>query len=238
MICSQIGAARERVDEIVAVVNAIADSVTQVVVAVDAPLIVEDYRQAEKEVNTAFGRFSAGAYHTKMVRDPLRDIDAGTRLGEALQRNAFTLEPSAVREGNARTAVEVYPHPIHVVLFNRNERIPYKKGRKYCKRLGLEIYQQCMRRYLKDAAPSLLDNPAIDRALDPATLRDLPAQSTRDGVRSLKHYEDLLDGLTCAIAAWQYRTDSNNWKTYGKPESGYIVAPKAPDRAVNSHGSG
>ena len=235
LICPQLGAARERVDGITDTVGTIAAGSTAVVVAIDAPLILEEDRRAERELNTAFGRYSAGAYHTKMLRDPARKIDAGRRLGDALQRRDFTLEPSAVSKGEARTAIEVYPHPIHVGLFQLEERIPYKKGKKEAKRLGLEFYQRCMFNFLKERLPSLLGNPDIHEALSPNALHGIPAKSKTTGRLSLKHYEDVLDALTCAIAAWQYRTEPDNWKIYGKPESGYIVAPKAPERGVNSH---
>lgn len=234
LICSQVGAAKDHVDEIADIVSTVADGSTSVVVAIDAPLIIGNDRQAERKLNRAFGRYSAGAYHTKMILDPDRNIDAGRRLGELLQATGFTLEPSSVHEGGARSAVEVYPHPIHVGLFQLEERIPYKKGNKEAKRLGLECYQQCMFKFLKEKMPSLLGNPDIRHALSPDALQRIPAK-TKTGRPSLKHYEDVLDALTCAIAAWQYRTNSNNWKIYGEPESGYIVAPKAPDRIINSH---
>lgn len=234
LICSQVGAARDHVEKIADTVSTIADGSTAVVVAIDAPLIIGNDRQAERELNRAFGRYSAGAYHTKMLLDSDRNIDAGRRFGEALQTKGFTLAPSAVRGERARSAVEVYPHPIHVGLFKLKERIRYKKGNKEVKRLGLEDYQRCMLKFLKDRLPSLLENREILHALSPDALQEIPAK-TKTGRPSLKHYEDVLDAITCAIAAWQYRTDSNNWKTYGKPESGYIVAPKAPDWGVNSH---
>ncbi len=233
MICSQLGAARERVEQMADTVGTIAAGSTAVVVAIDAPLIIEENRRAERELNTAFGRYSAGAYHTKMLRDPARKIDAGRRLGKALQKRHFTLDPSAVSEGEAHAAVEVYPHPIHVGLFQLEERIPYKKGKKEAKRLGLEFYQRRMFKFLKERLPSLLGNPVIREALAPDALQGIPAKSKTTGRLSLKHYEDVLDALTCAIAAWQYRTEPDNWKTYGKPESGYIVAPKPPDRGVS-----
>ena len=199
-------------------------------VAIDAPLIVTEDRKADHEVSKVFSYpYYAGPYTATPDWLDQGDMWAGPRLGALLERLGFTLAPEALKQEDRpdRMAIEVYPHPIHVRLFNLPKRILYKKGSVETKRRGLREYQEHLRQYLAQHEPGVLQNHEVQQALDPATLEGLPGTSTK-AIPTLKHYEDTLDGLTCALYAWLVWTDRRIWKVYGDAEAGYIVAPPGP----------
>ncbi len=111
-------------------------------------------------------------------------------------------------------------------LFNLAERIRYKKGRKAERHHGLLSYQNHLRQLCKERAPGVLRNDSVRAALAPETLEGLPG-SSKKGMPTLKHYEDMLDGLTCALAAWMAWRDPGAWETIGD-RNGYIVTPREP----------
>lgn len=200
----------------------LADEVTAVdgtvVVTIDAPLLYNEERRAESKIARKFGRYKASAYHPALaVR---RGYTAGIDLGKALESCGFTLDPARLLCGDrtGRTAIEVFPHTIHVRLFDLTERIMYKKGRVAQKRAGLLQYQGYLRGLIEAQAPNLLEHPDVDRALDPATARAA-------GGKSLKRLDDTLDGLTCALAGWLMWNEPGGWEMIGDL-NGYIVAPR------------
>lgn len=214
------------IDDIVKWLEEIASESSPIVVAIDAPLIVTPERSAEKKLNKEFSEYNAGAYTTSMKWLEGCNMKAGPLIGEALKRN-FVLDPKSLLRGDPDefVAIEIYPHPIHVRLFDLQDRIPYKKGNNVKKRQGLLCYQRYLHQYLMQHAPSIMGHAGIQHALAPETLpENLPGTSKKGP--SLKHYEDMLDSLTCAIAAWQAWADHAAWKMYGDAENGYIVAPR------------
>ncbi len=191
-----------------------------IVATIDAPVLYSPERNVEREIARRFGKYKASAHsphpHVKAGRK------AGIDLGEALVKHDFTCDPRSLLDGcrPTRTAVEVYPHTIHVRLFRLPERIRYKRGKVAEKRCGLRQYQGHLRRLIDQEAPNLLQHPDVDRALDPAT-----AQNARG--KGLKRLDDTLDGLTCAIAAWLLWKEPECWEMIGDL-NGYIVAPRDP----------
>ncbi|MYH67420.1 MAG: DUF429 domain-containing protein, partial [Dehalococcoidia bacterium] len=173
-----------------------------------------------------FGRFKAGAYKASTDWLERKDLRAGPRLGKLLGSLGFTLDPDRLceRESIGQVALEVFPHTIHVRLFRLEQRILYKKGRVSTRRLGMWEYQRHLREWIEEQAPGVLENGDVREALAPETISELPGTS-RSGP-SLKHYEDLLDGLTCAFAAWLAWQCPENWETFGDASNGYIVAPR------------
>lgn len=224
--CSRFEAVKVHINAITKCLGELANESGPVVVAIDAPLIVTPKRSAEKNLNKEFAKYSAGAFTTSMKWLTRYNMKAGPLIGEGLKRN-FTLDPQSLLRGDPDefVAIEVYPHPIHVRLFDLQKRILYKKGVKKKKRHGLLCYQEYLRQYLMKYAPSVMGHADIQHALAPETLpENLPGTSKKGP--SLKHYEDMLDSLTCAIAAWRTWTDHSAWKMYGDAENGYIVAPR------------
>lgn len=192
-----------------------------VVVAIDAPLLYTPERWAEREVARRFGRYKASPHQAHYaVR---RGYTAGIDLGEALAARGFTLDPHPLLDGDrkVRSAVEVFPHTVHVRLFGLAERLPYKpKGGRSAafRREVMQRYQDHLRKLLLREAPRVLDHPRVEYALAPST-----AANARGA--GLKRLDDTLDGLTCAIAAWLLWSRPEAWETIGDL-NGYIVAPR------------
>ena len=189
-----------------------------IVVTIDAPVLYSPERDVEREIARRFGKYKASAHsphpHVKAGRR------AGIDLGEALIKRGFTCDPRILLAGDrpVRTAVEVYPHTIHVRLFKLPERLKYKKGRVAEKKAGLLEYQWRLEALIGKVAPRVLDCVDVQRALDPETARDARG-------RSLKRLDDTLDGLTCALAAWLMWDRPEGWEMIGDL-NGYIVAPR------------
>lgn len=194
-----------------------------VVVTIDAPLVYTSERDVEREIARRFGRYKAGPhqahYAVKM------GYDAGIKLGDALEARGFTLDPGSLLDGErvGNFAVEVFPHTIHVRLFELEERLPYKpkKGRRVAfRRNVLQQYQEHLRALITREAPNLLEHSAVVCALDPET-----AQNAKG--KSIKRLDDTLDGLTCALAAWLIWNEPERWEMIGDL-NGYIVVPLSP----------
>jgi len=209
----------------------------RVIVAIDAPLLYTPDRWAEQEVARQFARHKASAHSAhEAVR---QGRTAGIDLGVALQKRGFTLDPAALDQlgqtgqvgqpgqleqdvSGCRVAFEVYPHTIHVRLFNLAQRLPYKakKGRSVAYRRNiLKQYQKHLHQLVQSEAPNVLNNAAVRHALSPETVECSKGTT-------LKHLEDQLDGLTCAIAAWLAWSSNDTWETLGDL-NGYIVVPRA-----------
>lgn len=195
-----------------------------VVVAIDAPLLYTPERWAEREVARRFGRYKASPHQAHYaVR---QGYTAGIDLGEALAARGLTLDPAPLLAGDRtiRTAVEVFPHTVHVRLFGLSERLPYKPrgGRSVAfRREVMQEYQRHLRALLEREAPGVLDSEDVRGALAPETAGNAKGAA-------LKRLDDTLDGLTCAVAAWLLWREPGGWETIGDL-TGYIVAPRAPD---------
>ena len=189
-----------------------------VVAAIDAPLLYSGERWVEREIGRRFGRYRASAHSAHHAVK--MGYTAGIDLGNALRRHDFGLFPRRLLAGetSGRHAVEVYPHTIHVRLFDLEERIRYKRGRVAAKRAGLEHYQEHLHRLLRHEAPRVLENESVQHNLRNQTARDAKG-------KSLKRLDDTLDGLTCALAAYLLWREPEGWELLGD-EDGYIVVPR------------
>ena len=226
-ICWLEGDSREnlrctRLEAAVRDTEVLADEVAAVegplVVTIDAPVLYSLERDAERKVARIFGKYKAGPHQAHYaVR---RGYTAGIDLGKALAGRGFALDPGPLLDGDRsqRSAVEVFPHTIHVRLFGLAERILYKKGRVAQKRTGLQEYQGHLQALIEREAPNLLSYPDVACALDPVT-----AKNARG--KSIKRLDDTLDGLTCALAAWLIWKEPERWEMIGDL-NGYIVVPK------------
>ncbi len=191
------------------------------VVAIDAPLLYTPQRWAEREVARRFGRYKASPHQAHYaVR---QGYTAGIDLGKALEQRGFALDPEPLLAGSGpvRTAVEVYPHTVHVRLFGLAERLPYKpKARRSVafRREAMQAYQGHLRALIEREGPGVLEHGDVRRALAPGT-----AAGARGA--ALKRLDDTLDGLTCALSAWLLWKYPDRWEMIGDL-NGYIVAPR------------
>lgn len=213
--CTRLGAEVSNMEEIAEEISRVDGSV---VVTIDAPVLYSPERDVEREIARRFGKYKAAAHsphpHVKAGRK------TGIDLGEALCKRGFTCDPRSLLKGDrpTRTAVEVYPHTIHVRLFKLAERLKYKKGRVADKRAGLLQYQWHLEALIGKVAPKVLDCVDVQIALDPET-----ARSARG--KSLKRLDDTLDGLTCALAAYLIWKEPERWEMIGDL-NGYIAVPR------------
>ena len=217
-----------RIEAAVCDTESLADEVAAVdgpvVVTIDAPLLYTPERWVEPEIGRRFGRYKASAHSSHAAVN--KGYTAGIDLGNALEARGFTCDPAGLFSGDrlGRSAVEVYPHTIHVRLFELDERLPYKPrgGRSVAfRRNVMQQFQDHLRALIEYEAPSVLKCPDVRTALAHET-----AQSVRG--KSLKRLDDTLDGLTCALAAWLIWKEPERWEMIGDL-NGYIVAPRAND---------
>lgn len=190
------------------------------IVAIDAPLIVNNpsgYRAAETAFNRDFQKFDAGAYPAN-TGNPLFNPPRGAALAETLGLN---LDPAS---GADRRAIEVYPHPASVVLFQLEKTLKYKnkQGRSFDERQRELLKLMTLIEGLDNASPRLRVNHnmnwvALRKRVEAASR---PAQLDRD--------EDPVDAVLCAYVAlyWYHRPDDIT--IYGDFETGYIVTPSLP----------
>src|SRR5512139_14793 len=99
-----------------------------VVVAVDAPLVVESERRAEALLGKIYGAKHAGAYSANMTFLEKMNGVAGPTLARCLAGLGFELDPGRLREqATGRFALEVFPHTAHIELFQVPTALKYKK---------------------------------------------------------------------------------------------------------------
>ena len=116
-----VGAAQDDASIIDAVAPFTGD---ECLVAIDAPLIVNNptgHRPSETSLNRDFHRFEAGA-RPAFTDKPEFKNPRGARLAAALD---LDMDPAS---NASRRAIEVYPHPATVVLFELEKTLKYKKG--------------------------------------------------------------------------------------------------------------
>ena len=192
----------------------------ETVIAVDAPLIIRNetgMRPCEKLVSSRFGRFHAGAHASSRSLYPNA---TSVRLCDQIMARGYRhpSPPGRQWEPEGRTVFEVYPHPAHVVLFERSRIIKYKKGLVRRRRSGLsEFRREIQDRVFGENSP-FERNAVVDEflAVDLESLRG----------RGLKEYEDVLDSILCAYLAfhlWRWGWGQN--EMIGDLDSGYIVVP-------------
>ncbi|MYG90482.1 MAG: DUF429 domain-containing protein [Chloroflexi bacterium] len=191
-----------------------------VVVSIDAPVLYTPARWVDTYINRVFGRFNASAHSAHYAyREGRR---AGIELGYALANREFTLDPRPLLDGNreCRLGLEVYPHTLHVRLFELKERILYKYGKKPLDvlRPGMQQYQSLLRDLLQREAPRVLEHSEILRVLDHRVVESAIG-------KDYKRVEDSLDGVTCAVSAWLMWNEPKRWELLGDM-GGYIVVPR------------
>jgi predicted RNase H-like nuclease len=193
-------------------------AVGDAVVAIDAPLVIENsagQRACEREVTRRFGRFHAGAHPSNLTLHPEA---GGVLLARSLVASGYRHVPDDfVAEAGGRWLFEVYPHPAHVVLFGRDRIIKYKKGPVAQRRAGLGELRDALRDRLY--VGSAFRNEGALAAL-------LAVDAGALAGRALKHHEDRLDAVLCAYLAFHlWRFGWKRSERIGDLRTGYIVVP-------------
>jgi predicted RNase H-like nuclease len=199
-----------------------------VVVGVDAPLVVEADRRAEAQLARVYGARHAGAYLATIPFLTRMNGLAGPRLAEELRLRGFSLDPAGLAaEARGRFAMEVFPHPAHIELFGLATALKYKKGAVATRKAQLASYQGHLRTLLGAEAPLVLADGRVEAVLAPAAL------DARG--KALKALEDRLDALTCAFVAYHcWRHGPDGFRVFGCGEHGSIVVPQAVQQAPTS----
>lgn len=186
------------------------------VIGIDMPTIVNNasgMRVAERALNAVFRSRHAGAHPANTARFP-----GGPRartIIDALQPDGV-VEALDVRPGDSRTvALEVFPHPAHVRLFELDRIFKYKKKRQPWA-VALAAWAE-YRRQLGRLASA--DPPLV---LDPAIVPHVV------GSERYKRWDDALDAITCAYVAsyvWRWGMNPEWVEVFGDLAGGYIVVP-------------
>ena len=190
-----------------------------VVVAVDAPLVVKSERLAEAELASIYGSKHAGAYSANMPFLTKMNGLAGPHLATQLEARRFELDPGKLTaQAHGRFALEVFPHPAHVELFGLSRALKYKKGRVACRRFALLQYQAHLAGLLARELPLVLDAPLVREAL---CVEALIAKG-----EALKNLEDRLDALTCVYVAYHcWKHGQAGFRVFGSSAHGCISVP-------------
>lgn len=209
-----VGSAHDDDSIVAALAPFVAD---ECLVAIDAPLIVKNatgHRPAEAAFNRDFQRFEAGARPAFTDRPEFRHPRAA-RIAERLGLN---VDPSS---GAPRRAIEVYPHPATVVLFELEKTLKYKRGPFEDRQREL-LRLMTLIEGLDDASPRLRVNHNVAwvelrKRVEAATK---PSQLDRD--------EDPVDAVLCAYVGLYWYHRPQDVTVYGDVASGYIVTPSLP----------
>jgi predicted RNase H-like nuclease len=186
-------------------------------VAIDAPLIVRNAtgaRPCEKALNADFHRFEAGA-RPAFTENPAFKSPRGARIATAL---TLDMDPASTSH---RRAIEVYPHPASVVLFELDKTLKYKRGPFETRRSEL-LRLMILIEELDQATPRL----RVNHNMSWVELRKRVEAATR--LIQLDQDEDPVDAVICAYVAlfWYHRREDVT--IYGDFATGYIVTPTLP----------
>jgi predicted RNase H-like nuclease len=186
-------------------------------VAIDAPLIVRNAtgaRPCEKALNADFHRFEAGA-RPAFTKNPAFKSPRGARIATAL---TLDMDPASTSH---RRAIEVYPHPATVVLFELEKTLKYKRG-PFKTRHSELLRLMTLIEELDQATPRL----RVNHNMSWVELRKRVEAATR--LFQLDQDEDPVDAVICAYVAlyWYHRREDVT--IYGDFATGYIVTPTLP----------
>jgi len=182
-------------------------------VAIDAPLIVTNptgSRPAEKALAADFRGFEAAPHPSNTGKPEFADGTRGARLCSLL---GLDMNP---RSGRDRRAIEVYPHPATIVLFElpRTLKYKHKQGR------DLELLRGELLTLIGLVETVVETGPEWD------VLRTDVESATRKS--ELRVVEDQVDAVVCAYIARFADLEPARTTTYGDLETGYIVTPALP----------
>lgn len=221
-----VASASMRMDEeITAFVNSHAGD-GGVVAALDAPLVVRNAtgrRSCEAEVQRLYGRYGAAAYPANLTNPAFAKGTRGSRICSLLQLDLASASAAP------RRAVEVYPHPAMVVLFELDYVIPYKskQGR------TLESLKAAFHRLLELMEVKL---PELELAGHPRWQEIRGTCRAAQRKSELGAVEDELDAIFCVYLAYLWQRDGAAGNdVLGDDAVGCIVVPR-PRRPLRPPG--
>jgi len=209
-----VGAAQDDASIEAAIAPYVSD---ECLVAIDAPLIVNNptgHRPCEAALNRDFQRFDAGARPAYADKPEFRD-PRGARIATML---GLDMDPGSTA---SRRAIEVYPHPATVVLFELKKILKYKRGPFEDRHREL-LQLMTLIEGLDGASPRLRAN----RSVAWVELRRRVEAATRPG--QLDRDEDPVDAVVCAYVALYWNNRPEDVTVYGDFATGYIVTPTLP----------
>ncbi|WP_225755589.1 DUF429 domain-containing protein [Actinotalea sp. Marseille-Q4924] len=210
-------------DEIAAFVDMHARGAV-VVAGVDAPLVVPNatgQRQCEAQVTREFRAFHAGC-HPANRSWPWFDPPRGEVLAE---RFGWDVDPATPPARDRSVAVEVYPHPAMVTLFDLDTVIPYKQRGPARDLPRLRVALGDLLAHMEKHCEEPLALGASPRW---GQLRRAVATATRKV--DLRVVEDEVDAIFCAYLAWRWAQQDPWLRVVGDVREGYIVVPDPPPR--------
>lgn len=192
-----------------------------VIAAIDAPIVVPNAtgrRRCESMLQAEFGAYNAGAHSTNRSHawfNPPRAMHLAERF-------RWEVDPAVTPAAGASVAIEVYPHPAMVTLFDLSTVIRYKNkpGRTTDSR--------------REAFDHLLNEMerVCNRTLQLAEsqrwqeIRRAVAAASRP--MHLGAVEDEVDAIFCAYLAWLWARRDPRMQVLGDVHEGYIVVPRPP----------
>lgn len=188
------------------------------VVAIDAPLVVRNAtgrRRCETLVSRCFGAQHAGAHSSNLGLPAFRGGVRAERLAEAL---GLDVDPAVEPGTPVRRALEVYPHPALVALFELPFTLRYKakRGRTLESRRLAMLELVRLLGTLRDGDPPL----EVDAEAWAARVGAAPTQAALDRL------EDELDAYVCACVGLYYWSHGlARCRVLGDVADGYIVTP-------------
>ena len=191
-----------------------------VLVAFDAPLIVNNRRgrrACENVLASAFSAEHAGPFPANLTL--LRGDVRAYRLARRLK---LSVAPTALPRRPLRAAIEVYPHPALVVLLDRAERLAYKakQGR------ALDVRHVAMGELVRGLEGFKRADPPLDVTTSPRWPSLVATYTQRPSGEALKRLEDELDAYVCAYIGWYHLAWAGRRSlTIGDGTHGYIVVP-------------
>jgi len=191
-------------------------------VAIDAPMIVNNLtgnRPCESLIGTHFGRYNASCHSANMSNPNFAHGTRARRIADAL---GLDIDPAS---SAPRRAVEVYPHPAIVALFELPSILRYKAkpGR------DLDLLRSELLRLIGLLEDLSLADVPLYVGQSAAWQHITDAVRGASGKAGLRRVEDSIDAVVCAYIARYAILKRESVRVMGDLTSGYILTPVTPE---------
>lgn len=198
-----------------------------VLVAIDAPLIVRNEtgrRPCEQLISRCFGAQHASTHSANLNLPSFKNGVRGEWLADAL---GLDVDPFFAPGTSVQRAVEVYPHPAVVALFELETTLKYKAkpGR------TVESRSHELTLLVRHIESLVSADPMVDVA-GPEWERMARIAANPRSAAELAAIEDEIDAYVCAYVALYYWTHgSAKCRVAGDTSTGYILTPVTSEHA-------
>ena len=193
-----------------------------VLVAIDAPLIVRNStgrRPCDQLISQCFGAHHASAHSANLGIQAFRDGVRGERVARAL---GLDIDPAFAPLTGVRRAIEVYPHPAIVALFDLPVTLKYKAK----PNRTLATRSAALAALLGHLETLRGADPPVDVTIAPRWSAIVDAVTDPPSGAALSRVEDEIDAFVCAYVGLYYWTHgTTRCRVAGDLEGGYIVTP-------------